>query len=257
MPGVRMSSPKRVKNVKDKAKLKALAEIPSDPDRHKGNGKVMPGVGVEHELDVSGLSQLERKELVAKVLDLSRKGYSVQRVGLALGIPRKLVSKIKLKELKQLDVENNKARDYLVRQQCMYLEHVRFEAYEAWEKSGKDKNKTVREYGLLKDAMEGKGKKAKPIPAVLQLIRKVIIKEKGTPASEYLRIIVHTIELESKLLGLLKEGGLQITNTNMLQGNWAQMRRPRPEFTPDVVDTHLKELDARLKQMGVVDAKAS
>lgn len=169
----------------------------------------------------------------ATMMKLLRRGYTQGQIAEVLKISNQQVSydfKLVISNLRGEMLEDTK--DYVAQKLAEYAE-IKREAWEAWERSKLDAQKSVVETAPplpSKDDKAGtkkgkgdKGQAADVSVKALRMLKKVETTEGRLPSSDYLRIIAQCIAAERELLGIdpPKEIGFKgnIVNWDLLARN--------------------------------------
>lgn len=199
-------------------------------------------------------SALEREEHLERVSRLHAMGYTLVEIAADLGVSKVTVFhdvQLIKKRYRESQLEAHAA---LVREKLEVLRHVRREAYAAWERSKLDATRrTTRRSPVVSVDPDdgsgggGKGRKGKrkgrrgsdPTPDQLRdmFVSEILeVVEGRLPASEYLSVILKTVEQERALLGL--DEALKV-NMSVATLNWSDLfplETPREAEPVRVVD---------------------
>lgn len=162
-------------------------------------------------------SKTQKEEVLAAVAKLDRRGHTQKEIADTLremGVVDVSCAMIShyLKEIRTKYAEMLLAeRKELVSEKIEQYREVRREAWAAWERSKQDTKKVVREKGppvKLKFGEKGKppnhNKDKGDFEESMRLLKQVVTKEGRLPASEYLVVVMKTLEAEARLQGLLE-----------------------------------------------------
>lgn len=129
---------------------------------------------------------------------------------------------------------------------------IRAAAWDAYERSEKDVMKEVEEF-VAPLIREGRGKgrgadRGRPEETLLRL--KLIRTRQGRlPASEYLRMIMDTLQAERDLLGIDAAKKVDVTSDNVSRTvSWVSVKPGERYVPPDDVEEKLKALEAQLPE---------
>ncbi len=171
----------------------------------------------------------EKEAVFAEVAKLDRRGYSQPRIAQLVGVSQPRVSMM-LKELRQKYAKTQMAATAdSVAEKLEQFREARAELWEAWEKSKKDHERRVEEYGRPREGKEGdgkpelkvprpkpeKGKKGTPLPGSiedsLERFKLIVTAEGRLPQSTYMSLILQTLQAECELLMLTKREGINLS----------------------------------------------
>jgi hypothetical protein len=193
---------------------------------------------------------------------LDRRGYDVHEIADRLGISedevRKTIEEVHTKYMNEVMAQ----RAALTAEKRAQLRELRKEAWEAWERSKGDRERTVTETrpGALCPKCKGQGKDARVKGRVchqcsgtgrMKDSKKVIqVHEGRLPSNEYLKTIIETLREEAELLQLTSPGSVN-TQVNVVAWDTllAQARESRTAElggTGDVIASKLHAIEARL-----------
>lgn len=190
-------------------------------------------------------SALEREEHLERVSRLHAMGYTLVEIAADLNVSKVTVFhdvQLIKKRYRESQLEAHAA---LVREKLEVLRHVRREAFAAWELSKLDATRrtTRQSPSVVVDLDGGKGTRRKgrrgsdPTPDQLRdmFVSEITdVVEGRLPASEYLGVILKTLEQERALLGL--DEALKV-NMSVATLNWSDLfPPPRPAEPVQVVD---------------------
>lgn len=179
-------------------------------------------------------SALEREEHLERVSRLHAMGYTLVEIAADLGVSKVTVFhdvQLIKKRYRESQLEAHAA---LVREKLEVLRHVRREAFAAWERSKLDATRrtTRQSPSVVVDLGGGKGTRRKgrrgsdPTPDQLKdmFVSEITeVVEGRLPASEYLSVILKTVEHERALLGL--DEALKV-NMSVATLNWSDLFPP-------------------------------
>jgi hypothetical protein len=193
---------------------------------------------------------------------LDRRGYDIHEIADRLHISedevRKCVEEVHTKYMNEVMAQ----RAALTAEKRAQLRELRKEAWEAWERSKGDRERTVTETrpGALCPKCKGQGKDARVKGRVchqcsgtgrMKDSKKVIqVHEGRLPSNEYLKTIIETLREEAELLQLTTPGSVN-TQVNVVAWDTllAQARESRVAEsggTDDVIASKLHAIEARL-----------
>jgi hypothetical protein len=193
---------------------------------------------------------------------LDRRGYDTYEIADRLGISedevKKGIEEVHTKYMNEVMAQ----RAALTVEKRAQLRELRKEAWEAWERSKGDRERTVTETrpGALCPKCKGHGKDARVKGRVchqcsgtgrMKDSKKVIqVHEGRLPSNEYLKTIIETLREEAELLQLTSPGSVN-TQVNVVAWDTllAQARESRTAEsggTGDVIASKLHAIEARL-----------
>lgn len=194
---------------------------------------------------------------MARVAKLDRRGYTQVEIAKDVKLSQAMVS-IYLRNLRQRYFDSvTKDRTEMVGEKLEQYREVRREAWDAWERSKKNKGKVVKEMAkarrnddeneqeeesAYRNVKKRKRKTLASIEARMELVKEIMTREGRLPASEYLRIILDTYEAERQLLGLDEAVKIDL-NAQVI--DWAQVAEESARADP---------LTARIEQLGLIEA---
>jgi predicted transcriptional regulator len=199
---------------------------------------------------------------MVQVAMLDRRGYDIHEIADRLGISEEAVQK-GIEEVHTRYMNEVMAqRAALTAEKRAQLRELRKEAWEAWERSKGDRERTVTETrpGALCPKCKGQGKDARVKGRVchqcsgtgrMKDSKKVIqVHEGRLPSNEYLKTIIETLREEAELLQLTSPGSVN-TQVNVVAWDTllAQARESRTAEsggTGDVIASKLHAIEARL-----------
>jgi predicted transcriptional regulator len=199
---------------------------------------------------------------MVQVAMMDRRGYDIHEIADRLGISEDAVQK-SIEEVHTRYMNEVMAqRAALTAEKRVQLRELRKEAWEAWERSKGDRERTVTETrpGALCQKCKGQGKDAKVRGRVchqcsgtgrMKDSKKVIqVHEGRLPSNEYLKTIIETLREEAELLQLTTPGNVN-TQVNVVAWDTllAQARENRSVEsggTGDVIASKLHAIEARL-----------
>jgi predicted transcriptional regulator len=199
---------------------------------------------------------------IVQVALMDRRGYDIHEIADRLGISEDAVQKsIEEVHTKYMDAVMAQ-REELVAEKRAQLRELRKEAWEAWERSKGDRERTVTETrpGALCPKCKGQGKDARVKGRVchqcsgtgrMKDSKKLIqVHEGRLPSNEYLKTIIETLREEAELLQLTSPGSVN-TQVNVVAWDTllAQARESRTAEsggTGDVIASKLHAIEARL-----------
>jgi hypothetical protein len=193
---------------------------------------------------------------------LDRRGYDIPEIADKLHISedevRKTIEEVHTKYMDEVMAQ----RAALTAEKRAQLRELRTEAWEAWERSKGDRERTVTETrpGALCPKCKGQGKDARVKGRVchqcsgtgrMKDSKKLIqVHEGRLPSNEYLKTIIETLREEAELLQLTSPGSVN-TQVNVVAWDTllAQARESRTAEsggTGDVIASKLHAIEARL-----------
>lgn len=196
-------------------------------------------------------TKTEREEVLAKVAQLDRRGYTQKVIAEKVGVSIPQICYY-LKKLRMRYIEAQlEDRSALVAMKIEQYREIRKEAWEAWERSKEDKLREVKDFGTpvlrfkLKDEdQEEKSDSARinqlSVEECLVLIKKTVTKEGRLPSSEYLNIIMETLTAERKLLGLDESLKIDLT-AQVINWNDLYTSSQQPRIILDPVEEKIRQ----------------
>jgi hypothetical protein len=199
---------------------------------------------------------------IVQVALMDRRGYDIPEIADKLHISedevRKTIEEVHTKYMDEVMAQ----RAALTAEKRAQLRELRKEAWEAWERSKGDRERTVTETrpGALCPKCKGQGKDARVKGRVchqcsgtgrMKDSRKLIqVHEGRLPSNEYLKTIIETLREEAELLQLTTPGSIN-TQVNVVAWDTllAQARESRTlesGGTGDVIASKLHAIEARL-----------
>jgi excinuclease UvrABC ATPase subunit len=162
-----------------------------------------------------------------KIATMDRRGYDIPEIADRLHISedevKKTIEEVHTKYMNEVMAQ----RAALTAEKRVQLRELRKEAWEAWERSKEDRQRTVTETrpGALCPKCKGQGKDARVKGRVchqcsgtgrMKDSKKVIqVHEGRLPANEYLKTIIETLREEAELLQLTTPGSIN-TQVNVV-----------------------------------------
>jgi hypothetical protein len=199
---------------------------------------------------------------IVQVALMDRRGYDIPEIADKLHISedevRKTIEEVHTKYMDEVMAQ----RAALTAEKRAQLRELRTEAWEAWERSKGDRERTVTETrpGALCPKCKGQGKDARVKGRVchqcsgtgrMKDSKKLIqVHEGRLPSNEYLKTIIETLREEAELLQLTSPGSVN-TQVNVVAWDTllAQARESRTAEsggTGDVIASKLHAIEARL-----------
>ncbi len=170
----------------------------------------------------------ELEEEVSTVGILYRQGHTHEEITRRTGISKHAIVRcVKLIRKRYADSQIAKYAELVHEKRAQYQDILR-EAWDAWERSKLDSEKTVVETTTSASGRSG--------------TRESIVREGRAGDTAYLRLILDTLQAEVKILGLEpQEAGPH----NVIQINWADLSKVDGRVTvPDLIEQKLVALEA-------------
>lgn len=176
---------------------------------------------------------------MATIAQLDRRGHSQHAIAAAVQISQPMVCQYLKKIRKRYEESLISNRAELVAEKLEQLREVRQEAWDAWERS-KLNAVTTRVHNVK--AREDAGKKGKDklktgrtLSESLVKLKEIVTIEGRLPASEYLGIVLKTLDAERELLGLdeYDPGKMMGAAVGVV---WDQLSKGEP---PDTIEEQL------------------
>ncbi len=198
----------------------------------------------------------EKEEVLAKVSQLDRRGWTQWEIAKEIGVSQSLVSVWLVNMRKEYIAQRMVDQAWLIEQKRQQYAELKKEAWLAWERSKEIWEKEEEVLGLspgkkTKDSKTSKAPKdAEELTQYLRVIRITKTKEGRLPGAEYLAIILRCLEAERELDGLDVTKELKIKSEGSLLVDWDNMVKLRSSYVDEVENAIT---DAKKGQEGVVN----
>ena len=190
-------------------------------------------------------SRLQREKILAQVEEMECRGFTHGEIAEKVGVSRVQVT-LYVKKLKgRYRHYAHEDRKEAVYEQIHRLRYVRKHAWEAYFESMKERLFETEEFGYPKFATSEDGEEVEDFDASMKLIKRIVKKEQRLPASQFLDIVLRTLDLEATITGL-KQDAVNIFNINP-----SSDERPSIDFAAMGVVRPVDPVDGK-----VIDVKA-
>ena len=209
-----------------------------------------------------GRSDVEKEADMAEIGRLHRMGFTYREIAAKTGISLPTIAK----DLKAIKARYNEAhtldRAAIIRERLDLLQDIKNEAFKAWERSKRDAiRRTTKKVPLREDdggeGLKGSLKKKPPKrgkgripkePSTDELKRMFVtelteVREGRLPASEYMNIVLKTIEQERALLGLDEALKVDLTGVGSFWDALIVARQGSPVRGDDALEAEIVRVD--------------
>ncbi len=185
-------------------------------------------------------NKVDLKTASAEMIRMVRLGLPYWHIAEKYNITIARVAQIKKAHMEEMGLLEEADVLAIKNEQRMRCEEIRLMCMEGWERSLSPKSRSVKEWMPLREEEEEKRSpkkksptaklKSAPFREVMKLMKAVRQVEGRLPASEFLRIIVDTMNFEAKLFGLFIEIKLEQNTYNIV--DFDEMRTPAQVTDP-------------------------